>query len=547
MNKKKNKKTEVNKIKTETKGKLTNLTTQKPKEDKQKQEEISENFNDHIQSIATSKISRFLLLALTVLILVFSFYSYIQHKTYQKSLSQTLPLDSTYSFYEVNYTSFLDQTQRYQNHPNKEQISELINQENLLLNQTQLTPILKNPIQKNISIQVYESQKFSLFIYELKPDQIKKIKFPIQVIKQNSDQEWFYALKDNLLSISNSKEVSLLPFQKEIPKITSSYSFQDAYLNTPKHNLAWFAINHSFNNQLANDSLFSNNSQTFLNPVSQFLGFTIGYLNVNTQGLLVGTYTNPNPDSQINLSPLRNLDKFNPTLQKFLPPLQSIDLLVSGTEVFTMIEHMIKSNPNNQIQLQNLATQRNLTPENLATIKQIFTKEYLVYKQSDSFTLLLQKLNKSQQEQVTDILINLEAFYNPTINSYVLEDGSIARTNSPSNPIQRDLTNQDELSFRLADLGQTINFDLSNSKYEKITYAPIQSAILPRTQGLESEQDKPKKFFNLLPEGSSHLYISEDQMLDLLQSQDLDFYPSQVNSSTFFFDDGIQIVFQLSW
>lgn len=523
----------------------------KKKTTKKIEEEIKEDIQQEtiniLQKITQSNLFRFFMIGLITLILFFSFYSYIQHKIYQNSLSQFLPEETTYAFLEVKNSEFLDQTQRLKTHPNQEQITQFLNLEESQLNKTKITPILKQATQKNISIQIYQNRRHPLFIYQIPENKLSSIKFPLEVIQQNSDTKWYYSIQKDILTISDNRDVTSFPFQDNY-KLINSESFQDAFQNIPKHNIAWFAVNHSLSDVASQDSLFPNNPQSYLLPFTQLLGYSVGYLNINAQGLLVGIYSNPKSDTDINLSPLRNLDKFNPSLHKYLPPLQEIDALISATDSYSILDLLLQNNPKNQLQLQNLAVKNNLTLEDIETIKQVFSNEYLIYKQQDSYTLLLPELDNQQRQDILNLISNIEALHNPVVKSHILEDGSTARTRSAAESINRKLENQAEpFTYRLTNLNQNIQVDFTHKDHSTITYSPSSTKLQPVTNLLEKNQKKPERFVNLLPQASSHLYLSESQTLDLIKSQEINLYPANVNSSSYFFNDGIQLLFQLTW
>ncbi len=540
--KKKQKKSKVEQTKKATQKKINDAQA-KPTKDV---DNSSEKFIDHLNTIFRSQFSRGVLSFTILLILGYSLYSYTQHKLYQGTLVNLLPADTTFAFLEVNQNLYLDQVKRLSNHKNQEEIRQLIDPETSLLNQTNITPVLNRALKKNLSIQYSQDQKKYLFLYKLLPEDAEKIKFPVRVIQTKSDQKWYYSKKGDILSISNDKTISKNPFQ-ELPKFTNQRAFLDSSLNIPQQNLAWFSINHSFIPELSSDPLFPNNKLSSLKAISPIFGFTSGYFNVNTQGLLVGTYTNPNPNLNLTLSPLRQLDKFQSNLQQYTPPLQSLDFIISGTEISTMTQHFTDKSPEILISLQNIATRHNLSPQNQATIQEILQNEYLVYKQEDSYSLLLPKQNPETETQILDIFSNLEAYYSPTINSYLLEDNTRARTKVPSEPVIRE-PNEDQLhTFNMKELSTQVHVDFSHPQYIQITYNPPTTQTISQPKQTSVEPENPDFFQNLLPQGSSHIYMSQDQVLELITEEDLSFYPFNVNSSTYFFDDGIQALFQLTW
>jgi hypothetical protein len=536
----KNKPNPVNQIKQETKQKL-----KENKEKKNKNSQLFQSFINHLQSVFKSTFVRVTLGLFFVFLLLFIVYSYTQHKVYQKTLVNHLPSDSTVVFLEVNKSAYLDQVKKFSKSKNYEEIQSLINLDTQILNTTELTPIIKKSTQKNVSIQIHKDKLHPLFIYKLNPYDLADISFPTQIISQKSDKKWYYTLQGDTLSISDSKEVSHFPFAKNSTPLTLNPAFQDAYQNIPIHNLGWFSLNYQLLASASNDPVYPLNRLSIPQPLVNTLGFTTGHLHVNQQGLLIGTYTNSTSNSDISFSPLTNLDKFNPHLQKELPPLQNIDLIFSGTEFSTIFEQIFQNSTTN-IDLQNIATRHNLTSEDTQTVKKLLSQEYLVYKQGDSFTLLLPKQSPETQQQILNVLSRLESYFSPYINTYRLEDGSTARTLVPSPIKQKDITQSNSHEFYFQDLKQNLVVDFSSEKSDKLIYAPQSNTILLPATDIKSQQ-QPRPYINLLPQASSHMYLSKDEASKLFEKLSINLYPSHINSSSYFFNDGIQILFQLSW
>lgn len=546
-NKKQNKqkKNPVHQIKQETQRQLEKNQKIEPK-----QNSLTQNFLQHFQHLFKSNYLRATLSLLITAILIFSLYAYSQHKVYQTTLSNYLSAESTVAFLEVNQSSYLDEVKKLSKSPNLEEIQNLLNFDHKNLNTTVLTPVIKNSYQKNLSIQIHNQKLHPLYLYRLTPSDISQVNFPVNIVQQNSKTKWHYVLQGDILSISDSREVSRIPFQNKSLNTSNSDSlnsdlvFQDAYQNIPIHNLSWFALNHKLLSEVSNDPIFPLNQVSLPAPIISNLGFTTGHLHINQQGLLIGTYTNPNPESDIKLSPLRNLDKFNPHLQQELPPLQSIDLIFSGTELSAIL-NLVLTNSKQNLDIQNIFTRHNLSTTNIQTVTNLFSKEYLIYKEGNTFSLLLPKQTPEVQQEILNILSNLESYYSPIIKAYRLDDGTTARTLVPSEPKLRAQEESEIHDYNFKDLNQKLRVDFSSKKSDKIIYSPSKTLLIPA--GQTEPRQEPIPFINLLPQASSHMYLSKQEALNIMKKLSLNLYPSNINSSSYFFDDGIQILFQLSW
>jgi hypothetical protein len=525
-------------------------TESKPDQSHNSNKKLLSNFIDHINSILNSNLFRGLIIITSALIILFSLLNFWEHKRYQISLLNYLPEETTIASLEVNQDKFLTQYQLLQQSPDKEQIQQLVDFDNLILNQTTLTPTLKKSSQKIISYQLYNNQSLPTFLYKLPSSE--SLDFPAQIIKRNSDQTWHYLQKGEVLIVSPNPDLNQTFFDPEVPKINTNSNFIETLHQVPSHNLAWFTINHQNLKKLSNDTLFPRNPFSNLSDLIQTLSFTTGYLQVNQQGLFIGTYTNPSQN--FNLSPISNLDKFQPKLHQFLPPLQDIDFIFSGTElstiVNTLLDNINQSTSNPTISLKNFFTRHNLSPDHLSTANKLFSKEYLVYKTSNSqnLNLILPKQSEQVQQEILDLASALESFNSPVIKAYQLPDGSIARNQVPS-PVKQRVLNEQKfpLQIYLKKSNKYLSLDFTNPNFDKISYGQTKAPSIQPTKSLTAEPVEAIPYINLLEEGSSHFYSSSDIVQNYLNDLDLDSYPFSINSSSYFFNDGLQTLFQLTW
>lgn len=502
--------------------------TEKQVEQTQQQSEISQSLLSKLNTPIFKTFLSFSILS----ILITSFYSFWLHKQYQKTLISYLPASSTVAYIETNPQLV-----------SSPKLSQILQLESQFLNQTSLSDTLQKPVQKNISLQFYNQKTYPVFLYRLSNSQTSSINFPVQITELTSDKTWKYSLKGNLLVISESPELNKIILSNQKDSIYNNQLFQDSFVNIPQQNLASFSINHSLLKNLSNDPLFPNNSFSNLIPIIDQLGFTTANIVEKNNQIIVNTYSN-SADSKIKLSPTSNLQRYSKNLlQADLPT--DIQYLYHGNNlsslVLNFLDNQAQSNSN---QFKNYLTQQGFSEDGISLLVSLFQQEYLIYKQegSNSINILFPKQNLNQQQLILDELSKVEAFYNPQLTYKTLPDNSVISYKVPSDTKPRELNYEANIyTFNFQEKNQSIQIDFQQQDYDLVRI--FTDSKLPQIQTEQTNQ------FELNPihkEATSLTFYQVDYLKEKFPN--FDFILNQFNSvlsSSYFFDDGIQITFQL--